>query len=68
MGGVEVEVEGDVIVVSMPGTTYRALFFLAPDESRLIQAPQLAVDKALPISHEEFVALAWEAANEKARE
>ena len=39
------EIEGDVIVASLPGTSYRALFFLSPDRRTLIQAEQLSVNK-----------------------
>ena len=67
-GEIKVEIEGDVIVASLPGTSYRALFFLSPDKRRLIQAEQLSVNKKAPIYHEEFEAMAWEAANAKARE
>jgi hypothetical protein len=65
---INVDVEGDLLVVSMPGTSYRAIYFRSPDESKLIQAPNLAVDKEAPMRHEEFEAMAWEAANAKARE
>jgi hypothetical protein len=58
---IKIDIEGDVIVVSLPGTTYRALFFLSPDGGKLIQAEA-------PMYHEEFEAMAWEAANAKARD
>lgn len=63
-----VEVQGDVITVTLPGTNYQALFHRSKDEPRLIQANQLAVDKAAPMSHQDFEAMAWEAAHDKARE
>jgi hypothetical protein len=44
------------------------LFFLSPDEPKLIQAKQLTVDREAPMSHKDFEALAWTAANAKARE
>jgi hypothetical protein len=62
------EVEDDSIVVILPGTTYRARFFLCHDELKLIQAKQLTVDREAPMSHEDFESLAWTAANAKARE
>ena len=67
-GEIKVEIEGDVIVASLPGTSYRVLFFLSPDKRTLIQAEQLSVNKKVPMYHEEFEAMAWEAANAKARE
>ena len=64
----QVDVEGEQISVTLPGTNYRALFHLSKDEPRLIQSSQLSVDKAAPMSHKDFEAMAWEAANAKARE
>jgi hypothetical protein len=64
----QVELDGDLITVTLPGTNYRALFRLSPDEPRLIRASQLSVDKAAPMSHQDFEAMAWEAANAKASE
>jgi hypothetical protein len=63
-----VDVEGDLLVVSMPGTSYRALYFRSPDQLRFVQAPNLAADKDAPLTHEQFEALAREAATKKARE
>jgi len=65
----KVDIEGDVIVVSLTGTSHRALFFLSPGEAKLVQAMQkTSVEKEASISHKEFEAMAWEAANNKARE
>ena len=64
---VEIDV-GYALAVSLPGTSYRVLFRLSPDEPRLLQSANLAVDKEAPMSHRDFEALAWKAANEKARE
>jgi hypothetical protein len=63
-----VDVEGDLLVVSLPGTSYRALYFKSPNNLKLVQAPNLAVDKEAPMSHEQFEALACEVATKKARE
>lgn len=52
----------------MAGTSYRVMFQMHPDEPRLIEAEGVAVDKAAPMTHEEFEKLAWEAATAKARE
>ena len=68
LGDLRADVEGDRIVVTLPGTAYRAFFFLSEDGSRLLQAEQLAVNKKAPMSHQDFEAMAWEAANAKARE
>jgi hypothetical protein len=50
------EVEGDFIVVTLPGTTYRVLFSLSPDEPKLVQAQQLTVDREAPMSNRDFEA------------
>jgi hypothetical protein len=63
---INVDVEGDLLV--LPGTSYRALYFRSPDQLKLVQAPNLAVDKEAPMTHEQFEALACEAATKKARE
>lgn len=68
LADLKVELEDERIIVTLPGTTYRALFFMSPDEPKLIQAEQLTVDRGAPMSHEDFEVLAWEAANAKARE
>jgi hypothetical protein len=61
-----VEVQGTYIVVAMRGTSLRARY-------RKQDAPWLATDEWIedaeaPITLMEFRALAWEAANEKARD
>ena len=61
-----IEVQGHYIVVAMRGTCLRARF-------RKQDAPWLAMDgyqedSEAPITLKEFRAVAWEAANEKARE
>ena len=65
---INVDVEGDLLVVSLPGTSYRALYLRSPDQLKLVQAPNLAVDKEAPMTHEQFEAQAREAATKKARE
>ena len=61
-----VEVQGSYILVAMRGTCFRARY-------RKQDAPWLAIDEWVedldaPINSREFRALAWEAANEKARD
>ena len=65
---IRVEVKGPCLIVTMEGTSYRAVYHLCSDKSQLIESEALAVDKAAPMAHEDFDALAWEAANAKARE
>ena len=66
-GEIKVEIEGDLMVVSLHGTSYRAIYFKSPLEPKLIQAPNLTADKE-GVTHEEFEAMAWRAATAKARE
>ena len=65
---VNVAVEGDRIIVTRPGTSFRAAYFKSPDQPKLIESAALAVDKGGPIARKEFEDLAWDAANAKARE
>ena len=64
----KVEVNGNVIAVSLTGTAYRVLFRHRPDQSGLFQDAQLSVDKEAPMAHRDLEAIAWEAASQKARE
>ena len=57
------------IVVSREGTSFRTAYFKSADEPRLIQSPTMSGEKEAPAQRrKEFEALAWEAANAKARE
>jgi len=67
-GEIKVEIEGDLLVVSLHGTSYRAIYFKSPREPKLIQAPNLTVDKEGLMTHAEFEGMAWKAATAKARE
>ena len=67
-GEIKVEIEGDLMVVSLHGTSYRAIYFKSPLEPKLIQAPNLTVEKEGSTTHKEFEAMAWKAAIAKARE
>ena len=68
LGRLKAEVEDDHIVVTLPGTAFKTIYFRAPDEPKLVQAPSMAVNKNSVLSHREFETLAWEAGNAKARE
>jgi hypothetical protein len=62
------ELEGEHIIVTLPGTSFRATYYKDPDAPGLKQSPAISDDKSAAITHKEFEALAWKAANEKARE
>jgi hypothetical protein len=61
-----VKVEGDRIVVRLPGTTFRTTYFRIA--SGLAEAKFMSVDRSATISAADFESLAWEAAKQKARE
>ena len=64
-----VGVEGEHIVVTMAGTSFRTSFFGFADESRLVESAAMSVEKGAPSDkRKSFEALAWEIANAKARE
>jgi hypothetical protein len=56
-----VEVRGDEIIVTQPGSKFRAVYHKPEDR------PQL-VAKGTPQGNYDFLAQAWQAANDKARE
>jgi hypothetical protein len=55
-------------VVTLAGTTLRTSYFKPPDELQFVQSRLMEVDKDAPLPRQQSEALAWEAANEKARE
>lgn len=62
-----IAVEGDVIIVTLPGTTFRVHY------SKPKKAPQLVAfgvhgDKNAGVSQVDFLTRAWRVANDKARE
>ena len=62
------EVEGEIIVVTLPGTSYRVNYRKNPDAPGIVQSRIMLGDSSAPISGAEFEDLAWRAANQKARE
>jgi hypothetical protein len=64
-----VEVEGDEVMVTLPGTRY-AVTYYKPANSRQLNGKHFPeeVDRRSPISQAAFVGKAWKLANEKARE
>jgi hypothetical protein len=63
-----VEVEGRYIVITMPGSSFRASYFKSVIAPGLVQSGYMTDDKVAVISRDDFQAFAWEAANAKARE
>jgi hypothetical protein len=65
---IAIEVDGDRIVATLPGTSFSASYFRPPEGDALVQGPGTMDDSASPLSRDEFETLAWEAAERKARE
>ena len=67
---ISVEVSGSEIIVRMPGTSFNVVYEKTDDNQLMansFSAPK-GQDKARRISFPQFLALAWTAANEKAKE
>ncbi len=60
-GSLHVEVSGDEIIVTQRGSKFRVVYRKSEDQ------PQLVV-KGTPRGNYDFLARAWQAANDKARE
>jgi hypothetical protein len=61
-----VEVRGPYILVAMRGTCFKAKY--RKQEAPWLAMDEYAEDSEAPITFKEFRTLAWEAANEKARD
>ena len=68
--GLHVEVQGDDIVVTLPGTSYVVTYYRAAafPQQLLTKSHSGRVDQGAPMTQTEFHARAWQAANAKARE
>ena len=63
----KVETDGRFIVITLPGTSFRATYFKASNAG-LMQSDYMTDDGSAVISRNEFLDLAFKAANDKARE
>jgi hypothetical protein len=69
MAGLRVEVRGGDIVVTLPGTSYRAVYHKPADKPGLIATSRFGRwQQGTPMTQPEFHARAWKLANDKARE
>jgi hypothetical protein len=68
-GSLRIDVVDDEIIVSLPGTSYSVTYFKLPNSPQLL-ARRIADkdDPRVPFTVSEFLARAWKAANDKARE
>ncbi|MBK5198717.1 MAG: hypothetical protein JJE37_10635 [Methyloceanibacter sp.] len=69
MGDVQLEVLDDEIVISLPGSHYSVTYY-KPAKSPQLLAKRISDrdDPRVPMMVSEFLAAAWRAANDKARE
>jgi hypothetical protein len=67
--GLSVEVQGDDLVVSLPGTTYVVTYYRATafPQQLLTKSHSGREDQDAPMTQAEFHTRAWKAANAKAR-
>jgi len=65
-----VQVQGDDIVVTLPGTSYVVTYYRAAafPQQLLTKSHSAREDQGAPMTQTEFHARAWKAANAKARE
>ena len=63
-----IEVQDRQIVVTLPHTGYCASYHKAANLPQVVRSACMTDLSNEPISKEEFFAIAWDAANEKARE
>jgi hypothetical protein len=69
IGALRVQVEGEHIVVTTDGSSFRAVYYLAEGDAKLLQSEGMGIDNDIPKEErKEIETLAWEAANAKARE
>ena len=64
-----VEVLGDEIIVILPATSYGVTYYKPTHSAHLLVKNFLSkIDRGAPMTQEKFLALVWQAANEKAHE
>ena len=62
-----IEVEGEELVVTLPGTSYAVRYCKLANQLHSKEYP-MEVDRRSPLSQAEFIGKAWTMANEKARD
>jgi hypothetical protein len=63
-----VEVQGDYVIITLPGTKYRVTYYKLDDRPELRAKSDWTDDPNAPVTLGAFRARAWIAANDKARE
>lgn len=68
MAALRIEVRGSDIVVTLPGTSYRAVYHKPADKPGLIATSRFGRwEPGIQVTQAEFHARAWKAANDRAR-
>ena len=65
---IRTEVAGRFIVVTLPGTLFRATYFKSFDSPGIMQSDHMTDDYKAATSRTEFLSLAWSAAHKMARQ
>ena len=68
MTDLHVEVQGDYIIITLPGTKLMVTYYKAGDPAQLMAKSDWMDDPDAPITLGAFRARAWLAANDKVRE
>jgi hypothetical protein len=63
----QVEVDSDAVIVTMPGTTFRVVYRI-PTHAHGLIAFDVRGSREASVTMAEFLARAWKLANDKARE
>ena len=64
-----VEVQGEEMAISLPGTSFEVVYHKRADKPLLMATSRTGRwEKGTPMTQAEFYARAWKAANDKARE
>jgi hypothetical protein len=67
--GLNVEVQGEEIVITLPGTSFKVAYHKPADKPGLMTTSRSGRwEKGTPMTQAEFYARAWKAAHDKARE
>jgi hypothetical protein len=64
---IKTEVAGRFIIVTLPGTLFRATYFKSFDSPGIMQSDHMTDDYKAATSRNEFLSLAWRAAHNVAR-
>jgi hypothetical protein len=65
---IHLEVQGDYITITLPGTKFMVTYYKAGDPPQLMTKSDWTDDPHAPVTLGAFRAQAWIAANDKARE